>query len=405
MQKNLKALSALILVLGLVFLTSQAEAQFKDACSLAATPLPAEKKITAGEKASYLLKLNNECQLQKKYQALEREIRVSYGLTLDNVTVYHALRYVQRSYYDQAKKDGVPLEVLYQKNKADYALSLNQRSTEIWDNWTIGLRQFPGFVERLRRNPHITLDDIKTLHKGFFAISTEVGDYSNPITPGQMKGLGNNTVNWYKITPDSRVRAFQITIDNINKRYAELQLIPAPIPGDATAHLPIRVRQHAADMGFYFYSAAAEMVETHMNNILRLLNHQLEQGARGEHMFWNGRPLTPAEIAYTVQQFFVHVHPFVDGNGRTSRFLQEAVLTLFQLPFGASGDLMAIDMAMTQSDYYNTAMLRNKLQLDAVSYCVDRLYPQIFYKIGNIHNADPKSMPYDCRLTFDNSPR
>jgi hypothetical protein len=403
-MQNFAALFTL-LIFSLVSFSVPAQAQFKDVCTLAATPLPVAQKITAGEKASYFLKLSSECQLQKRYLALEKEIKTYYGLSLQNVTVYHALRYVQRYFYEQAKSQNVPLEVLYQRTKADYALPVNQRPTEIWDNWTIGLRQLPPFIEKLQRDPHITLEDIKTIHKGFFVVGTEVGDYSNPLTPGQMKGPKSGTVNWYKITPDSRVRSFQLNIDNINKRYNDLLLLPSPVAGDSTAHLPIRVRQLAADQGYYFYSAAAEMVETHMNNILRLLNHQLEQGARGEHMFWNGRPLTPGETAYLVQQFFVHVHPFLDGNGRTSRFLQEAILSLFQLPFGSSGDLMAEDMTTPQGDYYALALAKNKLQLEAVSYCLTKVYPQVFYRTGNIMTADPQSMPYDCRLVFDKSPR
>ena len=40
------------------------------------------------------------------------------------------------------------------------------------------------------------------------------------------------------------------------------------------------------------------------------------QALNNEHMVWNGRLLTPMEVGYLAQKFYVGVHPFAEGNGR-----------------------------------------------------------------------------------------
>ena len=83
-----------------------------------------------------------------------------------------------------------------------------------------------------------------------------------------------------------------------------------------------------------------------------------------DHMFWmnafikttldsytNGKPLmAPVEMAAMVQKWFVTVHTFADGNGRTSRAIQDMLLENFDLPFVPGGDLQ--NDAMEEYDTY-----------------------------------------------------
>lgn len=49
--------------------------------------------------------------------------------------------------------------------------------------------------------------------------------------------------------------------------------------------------------------------------------------------------IAPVELAAVVQKWFVSVHPFADGNGRTSRAIQDLIMQHFGLPFMPAGDL------------------------------------------------------------------
>lgn len=64
--------------------------------------------------------------------------------------------------------------------------------------------------------------------------------------------------------------------------------------------------------------------------------------------------LSPIELAAFVQKWFVTVHPFQDGNGRTSRAIQDLILQYYGLPFAPAGDLqndllITVDMYLQQN--------------------------------------------------------
>ena len=86
------------------------------------------------------------------------------------------------------------------------------------------------------------------------------------------------------------------------------------------------------------------------------MNQAIAEASQEKPIVMNGQLFSPAHLAYFVQQYAVHTHPFADRNGRTSRFLQALVLAAFVLPSGASGDLMAIDAIDYNDTYYKVAM-------------------------------------------------
>jgi hypothetical protein len=111
------------------------------------------------------------------------------------------------------------------------------------------------------------------------------------------------------------------------------------------------------------------------------------QALNNEHMVWNGRLLTPMEVGYLAQKFYVGVHPFAEGNGRTSRFILELFMTSFDMPHGSSGDLMSNDVLMTFKDYYQLAYDSNGRLINNMIQCIDQ------YKKNN-----PAEIDYNCRI-------
>lgn len=365
-----------------------AQTQILDVCALENVALSSSLNLSATQVNTYIQKIKNECLLEKKAQALALELSSSYNLKLQNVTVYQALRFVQRSYYDKAKTDNIPLPVLYQIKNEDYLLPISKRSTQTWDNWTTGILQLEPLTRRLSLGERLTVADITEAHKGFYKFSDEIGPLGNPPHPGVLKPPESGTIKWWKLAPAYEIPRLIALVNSINNRYKEMTLLGSPSAEDPTDHLPLRVRK-LLDGNYYLYGASAKANPQHLFNILRFTNAMLAQAYLGQHMVWQGKPFTPGEVAYIVQQFFVHVHPFYDGNGRTSRLLQEALLAVFGMPHGASGDLMAIDLMITQDDYYKLAMSKNHDLLNRVQYCIEQVYRQ----------ADPgEQIPYDCRI-------
>jgi len=93
----------------------------------------------------------------------------------------------------------------------------------------------------------------------------------------------------------------------------------------------------------------------------------------------------------------VQVHPFSEGNGRTSRFIQELILTSLGLPHGASGTLMNIDVYSPPENYYVTAMQKTEELIGRMESCLDT------YKVSRMKSEDKiragqNNLDYDCRL-------
>lgn len=78
--------------------------------------------------------------------------------------------------------------------------------------------------------------------------------------------------------------------------------------------------------------------------------------------------VSPIELAAFVQRWFVTVHPFGDGNGRTSRVVQDMLLAGFNLPFAPSGDLYN-DATTEWSSYLEQTYKTTESMLAALEYC------------------------------------
>jgi hypothetical protein len=366
---------------------------FLTPCQLDQTSLPAT--VNSSFIKDYQQKLRSECYLQKRYEAAANKISGTYAASLDDVTVYKALRYIDRWAYAAAKSYSLPVPYIYQKQKVDYNLPVSQRSSEIWFNWIAGMGQLSGWIEQRSAGKPMGLSELSALHKGFYTLSKEEGDFANTPNIGQLKPPSANDRSWFKIPPE-QVAETRDVIYAINSRYETMGLLASQDRMESDIHLPLRLRQ--LNDGVYVYGGDSRKNTEHLNNLFRFLNQMLDQGRQGQHMVWQGRPMTPGEVALFVQQFFVQIHPFNDGNGRTSRFFQDAVLKMFGLPYLASGDLMAIDVMTAHENYYYISMGKTFEHFDRIEECINNVYPRLFFRSGDLKKVSPDNIEYDCRL-------
>ena len=81
-----------------------------------------------------------------------------------------------------------------------------------------------------------------------------------------------------------------------------------------------------------------------------------------------GRAL-PVEIALIFQREFIAIHPFSDGNGRTSRFLQDLILKKYGLPPIPSGYLTN-EFRTFKKDYIERGYLALEKELGLLENCI-----------------------------------
>jgi len=97
--------------------------------------------------------------------------------------------------------------------------------------------------------------------------------------------------------------------------------------------------------------------------------------------------LAPIELSALVQKWFVTVHPFADGNGRTSRGLQDLILENYDLPFVPGGDLQN-DALEEYRRYAEQTYVKTEALLTKLEECVQQ------YKSGS-------SVSFECKTTSE----
>lgn len=390
-------------------------------CGMIGAPLPGG--FSSSEIQSYQSKLIRECEIAEEFRKQSQLARKKFDIGLTDISVYQAIRYLERSRYDQGRASGQALELTYQICYADYDRPIAERSSIIWRNWIAGATQVEPASQKLRRASRFQLDDLLRAHAGFYRLSDEFcprteGEkrtgHNNLPYPGKLKPSNSleKDRHWWKFSNDDEAIKAKLSTEKINSYYRELGILGHVYAEDGIGYsdvLSVRRLQERSDnqvgQNFAIWSGESSVNEHHLAGLLRLLNTLNAQARSGGHMIWetaSGRKIlkTPGELAYLVQQYMVQIHPFSEGNGRLSRFIQEIVLRSFDLPHGPSGDLMDDDVLSTHEDYYKIAIQKMEESLADTDRCLLDVYPAV---LGNgpgvqLRHMDQSKIPYECRI-------
>lgn len=408
-----------ILAGALALLAVNTAQAFPDVCTLANTEVSATNGITAEEVASYKAKIAAECELSEKYQQMQIKARSRFGITLEQISEYQAMRYIRRSDYESAKGRQIPPHLTYQLLEADVNKPVEQRSSLVWDNFVTGIGQVADDRARVQNGSKFELNDLLRAHRGFYRLSNEVGDFGHDPLLGQLRPPNPNDRHWWRVKADDVPRVKAI-VDKLNEAYEELGLVPSALDTLYTENNymteVLRLKPATDGVGMAMYESDSRAVAKHVNLLLSFIDANLAQARQGRAMIWKGRLLTPGELAFLSQQTLVQIHPFSDGNGRTSRFVQELILTSFNMPQGSSGDLMDDDVLTLHGDYYAKAMGASRQLLLSVDQCLEKNYDEASgrapqknegakgekkkrpVEVLNLATIDQSRIDYNCRL-------
>ncbi len=350
-----------------------------DVCTLANSDIPTSIRVSDQELASYKSKMARECALSEKYQQMQRKAQQRYGISLEQITQYQAMRYIRRSDYEVARMSNVRPQITYQIFKADYLKPEDQRTTLIWDGFVAGVSQLPQERMRIQSGTRFGFEDLMRVHRGFYRVSNEIGDFAHAPVPGTIRLPQPNDLHWWKLKADEVPKARAI-LDQINQRFAELGLVPSGLgtlfsgDEDYMNHI-VHIKEARDGDGMAIYQGDTRAARKHLDLMLAFVDGNLSQARQGRPMFWEGHLLTPGEVAFLAQQDLVHIHPFLEGNGRVSRFVQEMILTAFSMPHGSSGDMMDNDVLTITTEYYERGISETEKLLLSVDECLEKTYP------------------------------
>lgn len=388
-------IKASIVLAGLTYIYATPSMAISDACTLMDAPIPASK-MSSDEIKSYKEKLKKECDLTKNYRSIRSILDNKFDhLSLEKVTEYQAMRFVVRSDYDRARDTNTPIQKVYQIKRTDYNLPVEQRSSVIWDNWEAGMKQLQGSRDKVLLGKGFSVDDLQKVHIGFFTLSKEEGDDAWNPQEGLFKAANDHDNYWWNFNSESEAADAKRIVNEINAEYRQLGLTEDTGNEDLDNVLRVKksLKRQAADKADVIeyvdaiYSGDTRANRKHVDTIFKFTNAMFAQALKNEHMIWNGRLLTPMEVGFLAQKFYVGVHPFAEGNGRTSRFILELFMTSFDMPHGSSGDLMSNDVLMNFKDYYQLAYDSTGRLMNNMIKCIDQ------YK-----KKDPTAIDYNCRI-------
>lgn len=381
-----------------------------------------EKVQSVTNDSQYINQLKSECQIIADYRHIESRMHDKFRLPLKSIYEYQSMRFIRRVNYEDAKlgvtptfvKLGqeIPPQKLYQFKKTLDALPVAERSTTTWDNWAQGIKQVEIYSARVQSGIPYTFDDLKRVHKGFFELSDEVGDFSHVPDEGIIKPAVSNDNYWWPFGSDSEAQAAQASIAISNQEFERAGLVDSDLDPDYKDVLRIKHVPKAgatADengsvpMVWAIYSGDSRANLTHVEHALAFFNEVIANLKSGKPIKRNDWLLTPMQAAYLLQKFYVGVHPFSEGNGRTSRFLQELLLTSMHAPHGSSGDLMDEDVLTTFASYYEKAIAGQRRVLTTIQNCENE-YRNVFWGMG-LKDEEPaqalqKMASRNDRLTY-----
>ncbi|MBC7419970.1 MAG: Fic family protein [Bdellovibrio sp.] len=393
-------------LLATTLLASVGAQAISDPCALAKVAVPAQVTMSRPEIKEYEYKLKRECDLTTQFRDVRAKLQERFQVGLSNINEYQGIRFLRRSDFEDAKNRNIPIAKKYQLLRSMDALPVAERKSIIWDNWSNGLTQLDASSDKIMRGEKFTVEDLQRVHSGFYTLTKEdEGDESNAPNPGTFKPKSDNDYYWWDFATRQESDAAKAIVTQINDQYRAMGLLEK-VNGDYADILRVKrdlvkIVKGKLDLSLPrvdgIYAGDSRVNEAHVHNIINFVNGMFDQALLNQHMVWKGKLMTPAEVAYLAQKFYVGVHPFADGNGRTSRFIQEVFLTTFDMPTGASGDLMENDIIIPFPEYYQRAITMNLQLMDKMDKCIQS-YSTNHLKSYDKIKANASVLEYGCRL-------
>lgn len=306
-----------------------------------------------------------DCAIQDRYVALKQAYAAKH-IDIDDIAEYRVIRFVDRDNWERAKTRKIHPEDIYQPAPAT------------WKVWDLGMRaivQASGGKNMLMQGYELNTETISFMNKNLLMNEELQANVKDAITdqslsPGELRKVTSVGVLFRSNTDLSEtLRLAAASMERFQKNweskmgvsFAELLKGTGALIYDGANMKSAMVYDRA---GYVHYTPSA-MVPTELGWILNFIRFNLEKYQAGTPV------LSPIELATVVQKWFVSLHPFSDGNGRTSRAIQDVILTNFEMPFAPGGDLQE-DATATHENYMERTYIKMEDMLTSLELCQTR---------------------------------
>lgn len=316
-----------------------------------------------------------DCLIQDRYlQIKNRLMRHKYDI--NEIAEYRALRFIDRATWEWAKRNKVSPRLAYNPAPAT------------WEVWDSGIRQIfssPNMKHALDRQIILNenlLSQVNSmlLQNAQYNLKDAISDQSKK--PGEYRVNQDAGVGFCWNTQQDNaalIKTSEQSMLNIQNRWESraqkklADLVDQRMTNKTTSLEPsfssgMKVLPNGCSgTGFIRIEySPSDQVMTRIGWILAFIRINLK-------MYNSGRAvLSPIELAVIAQKWFVSIHPFADGNGRTSRVLQDLILAHFDLPFAPAGDLQN-DALMSVDNYIELTYSKIENMLNTLDACSKKI--------------------------------
>jgi len=300
-----------------------------------------------------------DCAIQDRYVSLKDRF-AAQQINIDEIAEYRVIRFVDRATWERAKEAQAKPKQIYKP------------APDTWLVWDSGIRDVmtnaggKGGLNSYVLNEQ-TISSINHSLLENNGMNTKDKNTDQSLKPGEFRKTTSIEVGFNAQRTDysKSISKSEASMDRFQQKWeAAVGTTFSQILKDAGVEkydgANFRSGMKQSDMGWVSYAESAK-VPTEIQWIKTFIATNLE-------LYRKGTPaLSPMELAAVVQKWFVSVHPFSDGNGRTSRAIQDIILAHFGMPFVPGGDLQ--EDATTEyekyieSTYSKTESILSQLEL------------------------------------------
>lgn len=286
-----------------------------------------------------------ECKLSDDYQSVKDQLQKNFDVDAENTVAYRALRLIDQDEYDKRKR-----EVNFMPWKV-YA-----PAPSTWILWEKGAARVDEMAADANLKP-LTLEDIEDLNKLLISkdMMTSLAKLKGN-TPGRIR----TWINF--VPPGTEFKCEENPMSdedyNLMSNYDLKDFEGKPLIGTRFFKKCKTGRGYGGVITFM----ASSKVKKELQRWLDHYNSNLQKYLAGDQM-----DVSPLEFIIDAQRWFIAIHPFGDGNGRTARFLQDLFLKKLDLPFMPTG---RISMLATRNEYQQRSKKEIETSVKYLNSCL-----------------------------------
>lgn len=282
-----------------------------------------------------------DCELQDEYRKIRTEF-AAYAIDIEQIAEYKALRFISRNSWSKAKSQG-------EVNPAQ----IYSPAPQVWNQWLEG----EDYAKTLQVKD-LSVEMLSRLHKKSMSDDTISSfAHSKGTRPGLIRSSRLQWPPGFTFQCDSREINNQLFTQILKQRH-DLK----SQRGTQMIKL-FSIRQ--CEDGLFWEGSIRYLVSSEVPA-------EISNWVNGLKQELTAQTKSPIEIMATYQRKFVAIHPFGDGNGRISRFVQDILSRHYDLPFVPAGDLQN-DVLADPGHYILQTRQRISGMLNFLSECLSDL--------------------------------